>query len=296
MTSLDDLTLLQWFVSGDASLEANQALRIQPANNLRQLLGRKGSLLATAYDAVMPPRIEVRRNTDYTDVLHQILVDHHFVPIGQGLDSQVLCYAHYPIPEGYHIVYGQARQLWKQWWSHASRLSDRHLQLDLFALTNQQWYPVRDIAINNGTLYVDTLRGETVHHGDDMMVWLEKDRCEEADKTRFWAPPAPKSAPAPQTEPQAAAPLTASLSAPAQPPQPVAQATVDPTLAPMVYALDDKVYVQTALGVVVIEGENLKAYKPAPQACDSRSVRAPTRNEYPCGKRPSGSAYSYCHR
>lgn len=276
MTSLDDLTLLQWFVSGDATLEANQSLRIQPANSLRQLLGRKGSLLATAYDTAMPPRIEVRRNTDYTDVLHQILVDHHFVPIGQGLDSQVLCYTHYPIPEGYRIVHGQARQLWKQWWTHASRLSDRHLQLDLFVLAQKQWYPVRDIAINSGTLYIDTLRGETVHHGDDTMVWLEKDRCEEGDKTCFWAPPAHKSAPAHRAEPQAAAPLTAPLSAPAQPPQPVAQATVDPTLAPMVYALDGKVYVQTALGVVIIEGENLKAYRPAPQPAIAPESRATT--------------------
>lgn len=268
MTSLDDLTLLQWFVSGDACLEANQALRIQPANNLRQLLGRNGSLLATAYDAVMPPRVEVRRNTDYTDVLHQILVDHHFVPIGQGLDSQVLGYAHYPIPNGYRIVYGQARQLWKQWWSHASRLSDRHLQLDLFVLTSQQWYPVRDIAINHGTLYIVTLCGETVHHGDDLMVWLEKDRCEEADKTCFWAPPAPQSAPAHRVEQPA--------SAPAQSPQPLAQATVDPTLAPVVYALDGKVYVQTALGVVIIEGENLQAYKPAPQPTTGSQSRSTT--------------------
>ncbi|MFQ4138629.1 hypothetical protein PGN35_020175 [Nodosilinea sp. PGN35] len=246
MTSLDDLTLLQWFVSGDATLEANQSLRVQPANNLRQLLGRKGSLLATAFDAALPPRIEVRRNTDYTDVLHQILIDHHFVPVGQGLDSQVLCYAHYPIPEGYHILYGQARQLWKQWWTHASRLSDRHLQLDLFVLVQKQWYPVRDIAINSGTLYVETLRGETIHHGDDMMVWLEKDRCEEADKTCFWAPPA--SPPAPVAA------------------HPGSQAVVDPTLAPVVYALDGKVYVQTAAGVVIIEGENLKVYGQGSQA------------------------------
>ncbi|MEP0929565.1 MULTISPECIES: hypothetical protein [Cyanophyceae] len=88
MTSLDDLTLLQWFVSGDATLEANQSLRLQPANNVRQLLGRKGSLLATAYDATTPARIEVRRHTDYTNVLHQVLIDHHFLPVGQGLDSQ----------------------------------------------------------------------------------------------------------------------------------------------------------------------------------------------------------------
>jgi hypothetical protein len=270
MTSLDDLTLMQWFVSGDATLEANQSLRIQPANQLRQLLGRKGLLLATAYDEAMPPRIEVRRHTDYADVLHQILIDHHFVPVGQGLESHVLCYAHYPIPEGYQIVYNQARQLWKQWWTHASHLNDRHKQIDLFVLTEKQWYPVRNIAINSGTLYVETLRGETVYHGDDMVVWLEKAPCDEVDKTCFWAPPetARASDQLPEATPQ---PIPAAVPSKQVPPHPLPpqvrrplapshQAAVDPALAPVVYALDDKVYVQTAVGLVVIEGENLAAY------------------------------------
>lgn len=274
---------MQWFVSGDATLEANQSLRIQPANKLRQLLGRKGALLATAYDAAMPPRIEVRRNTDYTDVLHQILVDHRFVPIGQGLDSHVLCYAHYPIPEGYCIVYGQARQLWKQWWTHPSRLNNRHLQLDLFVLTNQQWYPVRNIAINQATLYVETLRGESVHHGDDMMVWLEKDTCDEADKTCFWAPPAAKPVSHVKKPDSAEEPIPAHIHATPPPLPPrlskatTHQATIDPTLAPVVYLLDGKVYVQTAVGLVVIEGDNLTAHKSAQPALSSVELHSQRR-------------------
>lgn len=273
MTSLDDLTLLQWFVSGDATLEANQSLRVQPANNLRQLLGRRGGLLATAYDAAMPPQIDVRCDTDYTAILHQILLDHHFVPTGQGLDSQVLSYGYYPVPEGYHIFYGQARQLWKLWWTHPSHLNDRHLQSDLFVLSHKQWYPVRDIAINSGTLYVETLRGESVHHGDDMVVWLEKDQCEEGDQTCFWTPPVAQPD---QSAATAAAPERSSLPSPRAsgfgvsltPPAPnipAPQAEVAPNLAPVVYALDGRVYVQTAVGVVIIEGDNLKAYGTAPQ-------------------------------
>ncbi|HSM80736.1 MAG TPA: hypothetical protein VLS96_03565 [Nodosilinea sp.] len=265
MTSLDDLTLLQWFVSGDATLEANQSLRIQPANSLRQLLGRKGKLLATAYDAAMPPCIEVRRGTEYTEVLHQILLDHHFAPVGQSLESSVLCYAHYPIPEGYHLLYGQARQLWKQWWKHPDHLRNRQLQLDLFVLAAKQWYPVANIAINSGTLYIETLRGETVHHGDDMMVWLEKDRCDEGDKTCFWAPPAASPATHLASPP---APITASPPAPTP-------AAVDPALAPLVYALDGKVYVQTAAGVVVVEGENLRAYSSVTQPASVAVRRRP---------------------
>ncbi|MGF1520166.1 MAG: hypothetical protein ACFCVB_20525 [Nodosilinea sp.] len=281
MTSLDDLTLMQWFVSGDATLEANQSLRIQPANKLRQLLGRRGTLLATAYDTAMPPSVEVRRGTDYSAVLHQILIDHHFVPIGQGLDSQVLCYAHYPIPDGYRIVYGQARQLWKQWWTHPSQLNNRHLQLDLFMLAEKQWYPVRNIAINIGTLYVETMRGETVHHGDDMVVWLEKDR-DEVDHTCLLEPPVPQAVP--QAEPiqqvkKLPPPSMTPSPRPAAPAPAIAapQATVDPTLAPTVYALDGKVYVQTAVGLVIIEGDNLKAYSPAPRRA---AVSQPLRQSF----------------
>ncbi|MBD2233209.1 hypothetical protein [Phormidium tenue] len=273
MTSLDDLTLLQWFVSGDATLEANQSLRIQPANKARQLLGRKGALLAIAYDASTPPCIEVRRHTDYTDVLHQVLVDHHFLPIGQGLDSQVLCYAHHPIPQGYRVNYAAARQLWKQWWLHSSRRGNRPLQLDLLVLASGQWYPIRDIAINSGTLYVDTLRGENVYHGDDLVAWLEKEPCEEGDKTCFWAPPPAQAAPTPTAKPPlAVGTVPVRVPAPAPPPPPpmpvapAPQASVDPTLAPVVYALDGKVYIQTAVGVVVVEGKELKAYKSLRQA------------------------------
>jgi len=255
MTSLDDLTLMQWFVSGDAILEANQSLRVQPANNLRQLLGRKGLLLATAYDAAIPPRIEVRRSTDYTDVLHQILIDHQFMPVGQGLDSQVLCYTYSPIPQGYRINYTEARQLWKHWWMSVGRLRQRNLQLDLFVLTQNQWYPIREIAVNSGTLYIETLRGETVHQGGDMMVWLEKDSGEEPEKTQVWASPAAKVEPAPATKVEAAVP-------PAPAPQPIAS----PALASVVCTREGKIYVKTALGVVVIEGDNLKAYGLAPRA------------------------------
>ena len=282
MTSLDDLTLLQWFVSGDATLEANQSLRIQPANKLRQLLGKRGGLLATAYDAAMPPQIEVRRDTDYTAVLHQILLDHHFVPTGQELDSQVLFYSHHPVPEGYHIFHGQARRLWKQWWTHPSHLNDRHLQLDLFVLVSNQWYPIRDISLNSSTLYINTLRGETIHHGDDMMVWLEKDKCEEGDQTCFWTPPVAKPAQpvATATTPERSSlppPRASGFSIPLTPPAPIApapQAVVDPTLAPVVYALDGRVYVQTAVGVVIIEGDNLKAYSPVAEAKNVASSRA----------------------
>ncbi|MGB3199974.1 MAG: hypothetical protein WBA99_03675 [Nodosilinea sp.] len=289
MTTPDDLTLLQWFVSGDATLEANQSLRIQPANSLRQLLGRKGLLLATAYDAAAPPRIEVRRDTDYSDLLHQILLDYHYMPIGQGLDSQVLRYAHATIPAGYQMHCTAARQLWKQWWLRLNRKINRSLQMDLLVLAQNQWYPIRDIAINSGTLYVETLRGETIHHGDDTIVWLEKDSTEASEETRIWASTAAKDAPAtptatasePEDEEAIASPQP--IKEPSRgvplPPCPLTPPSVTPTgqppdsahpaLASVACTRAGKVYVKTAVGVLVIEGENLKAYSLARRPADT---------------------------
>lgn len=283
MTTLDDLTLLQWFVSGDATLEANQSLRIQPANSLRQLLGRKGLLLATAYDAAVPPRIEVRRDTDYSNLLHQILLDYHFMPIGQGLDSQVLRYAHAIIPVGYQMHCTEARQLWKQWWMRWSRKSNRSLQLDLLVFAQNQWYPIRDIAINSGTLYIETLRGETVHYGDDTIVWLEKDSTEAGEETRFWASTAAKDAPAAAPGPEEATASPQPVTKPAQeillPPCSLTPPSATPTdqppnpaqpaLASVACTRAGKVYVKTAVGVLVIEGENLKAYSLARRPADA---------------------------
>lgn len=111
---------------------------------------------------------------------------------------------------------------------------------------------MRDIAINTGTLYIETLSGTAVHHGDDMVVWLEKDRCDEGDQTCFWASPQAQPGPTSQTQPAHQTPAS--------------EAVVDPRLAPVAYALNGKVHVQTAVGLVIIEGEHLKVYSPTPQA------------------------------
>lgn len=281
---LDDLTLLQWFVSGDATLEANSNLRIQPTNNLRQLFSRRGALVATAYDAALPSQIVVQRDTDYTAVLHQTLLDHHYVPVGQTANSLGITYTYHPVPDGYQIHYTPARDLWKTWWRLPYQHAHKHLQLDLFAFTHDKWYPIRDITLNRSTLYVETLRGETIYGGDDLMVWLQKEPDDEAEKTQFWAASPPLGSLLDQPKAvddtaQAMKPQPASTSARSQPrvlkpvPSPTAQpaqplvkspATVDASLNAVVRAAHNRLYIRTPLGTVIVEGDNLKAYGKVP--------------------------------
>jgi hypothetical protein len=57
-----------------------------------------------------------------------------------------------------------------------------------------------------------------------VLVWLEKEHCDETEKTCFWAPPKDSQ--------------KADISTDEAKPAIIPQATVDPALAPFVYALD----------------------------------------------------------
>lgn len=172
-STLDDLTLLQWFIAGDASLNSNRNIRVQPTGHLRQLFHRTGALLATAYDQAFPQKVAVRGRTAYTKVIHQILLDHEFVPISGLDDDGHIQYEHHPIPQGMAIHCEPARNLWKRWWRDRHRLSRPQLAAQMMTLTKQRWRPIQDISLNRGTLYISADDRETVHRGQDQVVWLE---------------------------------------------------------------------------------------------------------------------------
>ena len=115
MSALDDLSLLQFFVSGGAVLEANANLRIEPLNQLRQLFTTRGMLLATADDQTLPPSIHLRPATKYTKALHQTLLENDFVPIDLAKKNKIVRYEYHPVPNGYSHACDVASRLWKKW-------------------------------------------------------------------------------------------------------------------------------------------------------------------------------------
>jgi len=193
-SNLDDLTLLQWFVAGDASLKSNRNIRVQPTGHLRQLFHRTGAVLATAYDDAFPQKIAVRNHTAYTKVIHQTLLDHEFVPISGLNEDGHIEYEHHPIPEGMAIHCEPARNLWKRWWRDRHRPSQVQLAAQLMTLTKQHWRPIEDISVNRGTLYVNAGDWETVHQGEDQIVWLAPSP---EDATVAWSAAAPSPPPVP---------------------------------------------------------------------------------------------------
>ena len=248
---MDDLTLLQLFVSGDVHLEANRNLRVEPVNCQRQLFSRDGALLATAHDQAFPPCILLRGGTKYTSVLHQTLIDHHLIPVTGLLADGCTRYEYHPVPKDCLIHCDPARNLWKRWWQDQKRFTKQSNDATLQILVNGQWQAIDNIVLNRSTLYITAANHETICHGDDNIVWLEQ---EELEATVLVLPEL-----ASVSNPLPAPPPRGNL-------EPETEHQTVPNHKTLFYRLDnpevkvqeDKIYIQTPFGEVVLMGESIK--------------------------------------
>lgn len=175
---MDDLTLLQLFVSGNATLEANKSFKVQPTDKVRQLFTSDGSLLASAYDTKLPPTVCLRMGTKYTSILHQTLIDNHYVPISNLMTNRTVFYEYHPVPSDFVIRCDSALNLWKSWWQDRKQYSRRQEKSLLQILTSGKWRFIEKIVLNRSTLYITADNHESVFQGDDKIIWLEQNTSE----------------------------------------------------------------------------------------------------------------------
>jgi hypothetical protein len=297
MNALDDTTLINQFIRGEVSLAANQNLRVEAAFNVMQLLTKRGVLLAIASLAgeSQTPTIAVRQTSDYWKLIHQLLLKNHFLMIEPAEQAGFMKYEERSIPAGYQLNCTEARQLWKAWWT-GMRHNNRHsIQIDLLIFQRNTWYPVRDIACNQGTLFIQSLAAEIALQGDDLIVWLQKGNLPIDQPVAAQPQPAQVSEASPlkqrlQSQNCSNSHLQKALGAdtaigsiaPNHPVEPVAEKAIAPTQVDLTQVLrqhQGRLYVTTALGEVVIEGLDLKAWlsmeatTPRPQPIDLNHYR-----------------------
>jgi hypothetical protein len=236
MNSLDDLTLIQRFVEGKASLECNPNLRVESTQDTIQLSTKKGAFLAAVKLAINVRSAFVRQESQYRDLISQILVEHSFMPMGvteQGL----MRYEHHAIPSGYEMKYTEARSLWKSWRTQLHSRSAQSVQR-LLIHTPNGWQSVHNIHVSQELIFVETLAdrqaNELMFHGGDRIVWLSPVEAE--PKTQIFAH-------ASLTE-QPSAIVSDSLQ----------------ILSSLIQMRDGKLYIQTAQGNIVIEGSDLRVH------------------------------------
>jgi hypothetical protein len=186
---MNDLTLLQWFAAGDASLESNKNLRVQPTGELRQLFTHKGMLLATAHDGAFPPYISLRMGTKYTPVLHETLLEHDFIPVTGITTHGCRLYEFHPVPAGFAMHCESARQLWKKWRQDRQRFLKQKSSFVAQVLMEGEWREIQQISLNQSTLYIDVLVNgvtkDSIYQSEDQVIWIEEE--EEVETTVFFA-------------------------------------------------------------------------------------------------------------
>ncbi|MBC7968672.1 MAG: hypothetical protein H7Z11_00835 [Verrucomicrobia bacterium] len=264
MHILNDATLIQQFISGEATLAANQNLRIESAFDSVQLLSKRGGLLASIKRIASRQTVLMRQKSDYSTLMHQVLLAHHFIPTpGRGDQPGFEQYRADEIPAGYEVTYATAKELWKEWWRKARQASIHSIHTDLLIFARDTWYPIRNIICSEGVLFITTLVSEASFESDAQLTWLRR-------------LPAPRSAAIPPTSPilaQSLHPLSKAAQATTnQKEHPIVSASASFLSKPAVSASDPsapdlravlrfrqgKLYVTTALGDVVVEGNHLK--------------------------------------
>lgn len=188
---LSDDDLIKHFIQDSLQnrevLLANANLTAQSAHHANhsiqnQLLSKKEGLVASSQLNHEFPEFIIRDSSSFWKTLNYALAQHHFIPITQQfknqpkVNNQFSSYQYVKIPQGYHMACTKAMDLWRLWWKYSRRA--RHgsrLALDLLVRVRQTWYPIQNLEVSNGLLFIKTLVDETTLHGEDLIFWLEKE-------------------------------------------------------------------------------------------------------------------------
>lgn len=292
MNVLDDLAVVTSFVKGDQKLNANQDLKFESAFNSVRLLARRGGLIGTInYDSAVPTaRV---RSSEYWELVNRVLLENCFMPLGAD-SAGFHQYRKVEVPPDYSLQVGEAKMLWREWWKrnrhnpgYAIHPSSSTIQMDLLVFVRNTWYPIRDITPDHERLFISTLATEVQLSGKDLIAWLSRtanaesnDRVPQATPTgntgsaqlaatahsnattqtdhsttrRLPPPPRPSLEHLQQVsgKSSSAVPVAVPMSARSKE---ISSASTD--LRHIVRMVDGKLYINTAIGEIVVEGESL---------------------------------------
>jgi hypothetical protein len=152
---------------------ANQTLQARSEFSGNQLFSKKEGLLAKFWMRDQVPEFQVRNGSSYWITLNQLLAKHRFI-FTEDYQEPLSSYQPIKVPTGYSMTCDKALHFWKVWWKYRNRIKSQHISMDLVVRVSQTWYPVKDVAISNGCLFVKTLASEMMLDTENLMVWLEK--------------------------------------------------------------------------------------------------------------------------
>ncbi|MEH2460290.1 hypothetical protein [Nostoc sp.] len=175
---LSNLDLVREFVNNSIEkkdiLLANRFLTAQTVHNISNLATKAEGVIATAQLNTTSTEFLILSHSSHWELLNQTLPECNYLLKG-NIDSRGFYrYQYSQIPKNYKLQCTKSVVLWQTWWKYRKNALQLGIPLDLLIQTRDTWYPIRDLIISDGLLYVKTLGNEIEIHADDLVIWLSK--------------------------------------------------------------------------------------------------------------------------
>ncbi|MEH1925581.1 hypothetical protein [Nostoc sp.] len=175
---LSNLDLVREFVGNSIQkkdiLLANPSLTAQTVYKINHLTAKAEGIISTSQLNTTTSEFLILSKSSHWELLNQTLAEYNYILKGDIDGHGFYCYQYCQVPQGYRLQCTKSVFLWRAWWKYRKNTLQLGISSDLLIQTRDSWYPIRDLSISDGLLYVKTLGSEIEIHADDLVIWLNK--------------------------------------------------------------------------------------------------------------------------
>lgn len=173
---LSNLDLIREFVQNSIQkkevLLSNPALTAQTVYKTNQLTAKSEGVIAIAQLTLS--EFSISPKSTQWELINQALAESGYLLKGEVDSRGFYQYQYCEVPKGYQMHCTKSVLLWRAWWRYRKYTSTLGIPLDLLIRTRDSWYPIRDLIISDGLLYIKTLGSEIALDSEDLVTWLSK--------------------------------------------------------------------------------------------------------------------------
>jgi hypothetical protein len=175
---LSNLELIREFVNKSIEkqdiLLSNPILTAQTVYKTNQLTAKSEGVVATAPLTNIVAEFSIQSKSSHWELINQVLAESNYLLKGEIDHRGFYCYQRCEVPKGYQMNCSKSVLLWRAWWKYRKNALRGGIPLDLLIQNRDSWYPIRDLIISDGLLYIKTLGSEIAVHSEDLVIWLSK--------------------------------------------------------------------------------------------------------------------------
>jgi hypothetical protein len=175
---LSSLDLIREFVQSSIQkqdvLLSNPSLTAQTVYNSNQLTAKTEGVIATYKLNDRVSEFWINAKSSHWELINEVLADYSYLFKGEIDNRGFYRYQFCQVPKDYKLHCTKSVMLWRAWWKYRKNALKPGIPIDLLIQKRDSWYPIRDLTISDGLLYIKTLGSEIALQSEDLVIWLSK--------------------------------------------------------------------------------------------------------------------------